>query len=113
MNPVVGFRGLHEKFEMDADPANAGVGRSLDHVMALKSTLENLNRYAEAVRKRMVAYLPSLDSVDLKAEDPTPLDDNQKLGGYLWGFLLDHLSHSSGQLGYIRGYSTGFGWFPI
>lgn len=112
MNPVVGFRGLHEKFEMDADPANAGVGRSLDQVMALKPTLENLNGYAEAVRKRTVAYLPSLDSVDLKAEDPTPLGDNQKLGGYLGGFLLDHLSHS-GQLGYIRGCSTGFGWFPI
>jgi hypothetical protein len=56
--------------------------------------------------------LPSLDSADLEEEAPTILGDNRKLADYLAGFLLDHFHHS-GHIGYLRGYISGVGWFPM
>ncbi len=104
--------GWHEKFGMEAEPQNAGVGHTLDQVTTLKPKLETLKGYGEAVRSRTLAYLPKLDSADLEEEVPTILGDKRKLGDYLGGFLLDHLHHS-GHIGYLRGYISGFGWFPM
>ncbi|MFQ5912545.1 MAG: DinB family protein [Nitrospinota bacterium] len=100
------------KFGIDADPKNTGTGHSLEQVMALKPTLESLKGYAAAVRGKTSAYLKGLKPADLDAEVPTILGDTRRLGDYLGGFTLDYLHHS-GQVCYLRGYLTGFGWFPM
>ena len=100
------------KFGMEVDPKNTGTGHSLEQVMALKPTMEGLRGYAAAVREKTFAYLKGLRPADLDAEVPTILGDTKRLGDYLGGFLADHLHHS-GQVCYLRGYLTGFGWFPM
>ncbi|MFQ5693403.1 MAG: DinB family protein [Nitrospinota bacterium] len=104
--------GWHAKFGLEADPRDAGTGHSLDRVKALKPAIDALKGYAAAVREKTLAYLKRLKPADLDADVPTVLGDTRKLGDYLGGFLVDYLHHS-GQVFYVRGYISGFGWFPM
>lgn len=104
--------GWHQKFDMDANPAQLGMGDSLETVGAFQCSVANLQGYAEAVREKTLACLKALTPADLDRDlSPPGGGDARKVGAWLAVILLDHLHHS-GQVCYIRGYLTGKGWFP-
>lgn len=103
--------GWHDKFGMQADPGNIGLGHSLEQVMALKPTIEALQGYMAAVREKTLDVLTSLSADDLDRELPAPGGGTRKVGDFLGILMLDNFHHS-GQVCYVRGYLTGKGWFP-
>jgi len=103
--------GWHAKFDMEADPAQLGMGSSMDQVMALKPTVENLKGYSAAVREKTLAYLKTLSPADLDRDIPAPDGSTRKAGDFLGILMLDHFHHS-GQVCYLGGYLSGAGWFP-
>lgn len=100
----------HEKFGLPANPDQAGMGDSMEQVMALKPTIANLKGYAAAVREKTLACLKSLKPADLDRDLPAPGGGTRKAGDFLGILMLDHFHHS-GQVCYLRGYLTGKGWF--
>jgi uncharacterized damage-inducible protein DinB len=103
--------GWHSKFGMDADPAKIGIGDSMDQVMALKPTVENLKGYSSAVREKTLACLKTLTPSDLDRELPLPDGSMRKVGDFLGILMLDHFHHS-GQVCYLGGYVTDSRWLP-
>lgn len=102
----------HEKFGMPAEPHDAGVGHSLEQVMALQPTIAALQGYAAAVREKTLAVLPTLTPADLERELPFPTGGTEKVGNFLGILMIDQFHHS-GQVAYLRGYLTGKGWFAM
>jgi uncharacterized damage-inducible protein DinB len=103
--------GWHQKFGRDADSGDVGAGHSLEQVMALKPTVDNLRGYGAAVREKTLAGLKTLNPTDLDRELPAPGGGTRKVGDFLGIIMIDHFHHS-GQVCYLRGYLTGKGWFP-
>jgi uncharacterized damage-inducible protein DinB len=103
--------GWHAKFGMEADPALLGVGNSMEQVMALKPTVENLKGYAAAVREKTLACLKTMTPADLDRDIPAPDGSTRKAGDFLGILMLDHFHHS-GQVCYLGGYLTGSKWLP-
>lgn len=102
--------GWHDRFGLPPDPAQLGMGDSLDQVMALRPTLENLRGYAAAVREKTMACLQTITPDNLDRDISAPGGGTRKAGDALGILLLDHFHHS-GQVCYLRGYLTGKGWF--
>lgn len=100
----------HEKFGVPADPDQLGMRHSLDEVMALKPTIENLKGYSDAVREQTLACLQAVTAADLDREVANPSGGTRTVGEALGILVLDHFHHS-GQVTYLRGYLTGKGWF--
>ena len=99
----------HEKFDMDAEPKQIGFGDSLEQVMNLKFTKGDLIGYANAVRARTLPTLESLSAEDLEKET-TDIDGSAiKTAEYLGRVASDYHQHC-GQICYLRGFITGFGW---
>ncbi len=101
--------GWPEKFGASPDPAETGVGHTLEQVMALKPTRETLMDYYRATRKKTAACLAGLTDADLDRE----IDDFFGRGKVATGMLLgrffgDHVSHI-GQIVYLRGHFKGWG----
>ncbi|MYA95851.1 MAG: DinB family protein, partial [Nitrospinae bacterium] len=55
----------HEKFDMAPEPKQIGFGDSLEQVMRLKFTKQDVIGYANAVRARTTLLLESLSAEDL------------------------------------------------
>jgi hypothetical protein len=102
----------HAQFGMPAEPHDAGVGHSLEQVMAFQLTMAALQGYAAAVREKTLTVLPTLTPADLERELPFPAGGTRKVGDFLGILLIDQFHHS-GQIAYVRGYVTGKGWFPM
>ena len=100
-----------EKFGMDADADDRGIGHTMEQVAAFKPSKDNLLGYADAVRAKTLAVLQELTPDDLDRDLPAPGGTTRKAGDYLGILMLDHFHHS-GQIAYLRGYLTGKGWFP-
>ena len=60
----------HEKFGMEPNPGQMGFGDSLEQVMSLECTKENLLGYADAVRARASSVLESLSPEDMDKKSP-------------------------------------------
>ena len=103
--------GWHSKFGMDADPSKIGIGDSMDQVVALKPTVENLKGYAGAVREKTLSTLKTLNPSDLDRELPLPDGTMRKVGDFLGILMIDHFHHS-GQVCYLGGYVSGSRWLP-
>ena len=100
----------HEKFGMDANPQQIGFSDSPEQVRQLKFVKENLVGYAAAVRARTLSILQTLSPDDLEKEIPDILGGGAiKTGAYLGRMSVDNLQHG-GQICYLRGFITGFGW---
>ena len=102
----------HEKFGMEPNPGQMGFGDSLDQVMSLECTKENLLGYADAVRARAVSVLESLSPEDMDKEISATMGQTIKIGDYLGRVAADNIQHG-GQTCYLRGFITGFGWLPF
>ncbi|MFC1491255.1 DinB family protein [Nitrospinota bacterium] len=106
--------GWAEKCGADPAPENIGLGHSLETVHSLKFTEAVLKEYADAVREKTNAALKSLSPEDLEKEIPDFFPDQTIRTGEMLGraLMIDNFHHS-GQVCYLRGYYTGFGWLPF
>ena len=102
------------KLDAAPDPANIGLGIGPEAANAMKFTKDTLTAYAGAVRERTLAALKKLTPADLDKEIPDFLPDTMiKIGDLLArAVLVDNFQHI-GQICYLRGYHTGFGWLPF
>ena len=99
----------HEKFDMAPEAMQIGFGDSLEQVMNLKFTKQDLIGYANAVRARTSSVLESLSAEDLEKEMTDIGGNAAKTGEYLGRVASDYHQHC-GQICYLRGHITGFGW---
>src|SRR5215467_1181084 len=100
----------HDKFGMPAEPHDAGVGHSLEQVMALQPTIAALQGYATAVREKTLAVLPTLTPADLERELPFPTGGTEKVGNFrdcsrATGFI--QLAHDAVIQGFVAGLRLG------
>ena len=102
----------HEKFGMEPNPGQMGFGDSLEQVISLECKKENLLGYADAVRARASSVLKSLSPEDLDKEITATMGQTIKIGDYLGRVAADNIQHG-GQICYLRGFITGFGWLPF
>ncbi|MBT7856454.1 MAG: DinB family protein [Nitrospinaceae bacterium] len=106
--------GWGEKFGVDPAPNNIGLGHSLETVHAIKPSKAGLSEYAKAVREKTKAALKTISPEELDKEIPDFIPNQTIRAGVLLGraLLIDNVMHS-GQVMYLRGYYTGFGWLPF
>ncbi len=101
----------HEKFGMDPDPQDFGMGWSNEQVAAWQPPPKDvLMDYFEAVNTTAAKYLSSMTDADLGREitmtNPTmTLSARESLGILVW----DSIVHG-GQVAYLRGFYRGGGW---
>lgn len=102
------------KLGIDAAPDNIGFGQPPESALAMKFTKEGLAGYAKAVREKTKGALKTLSPEDMNKEVPDFLPDQTITVGAILGraILLDNFQHS-GQIAYLRGYHTGYGWLPF
>ena len=101
----------HEKFGMEPNPGQMGFGDSLEQVMSLECTKENLLGYADSVRARASSVLKTISSEDLDKKISATMGQTIEIGDYLGRVAADNIQHG-GQICYLRGFITGFGWLP-
>ena len=106
--------GWGEKFGFEAAPNDIGFGHPIDKVKSMQFNKDNLVSYAVAVREKTNKVLSSLSPADLDKEVPDFVPDQTISIGELIGraIMLDNFHHS-GQVCYLRGYYTGYGWLPF
>jgi len=104
--------GWHEKFGMDADSEEFGMGWSTEQVAQWsRPSRESLMGYYDAVNAAALDYISGLDAEGLARQVPAPgpagstMPVSDALGIMLW----DNIVHG-GQIAYIRGYFEGAGW---
>ncbi len=104
--------GWHEKFGMDPDPTDFGMGWSADRVTAWESPAKGvLVGYYEAVKTAVRDYIRPLAPPDLEKQIPFPAPPNTVSMGEAIGVLVyDNIVHG-GQIAYLRGYHRGMGWY--
>ena len=103
--------GWHEKFGMDADPDEFGIGWSAEQVANWPCPPRDvLMGYYDAVNDAARDYINGLDADGLARQVPaaapgTTMSVADALGILVW----DNIVHG-GQVAYIRGYFEGIGW---
>ncbi len=104
------WTGWHEKFGLPEAPDDTGVGHSLDQVLAIRPSRENLLGYFSAVRENTLALLEGLSDTDLDRmiEDVFPGRPQIPVGNLLGRFFADTTVHC-GQIFYVRGHIKGWG----
>ena len=101
--------GWHSKFGAEADPAQNGMGDTMEKVKTFQVTGDNLKGYAAAVREKTLACLQTLTPADLDRDLPLPDGGTRKAGDWLGILMIDHFHHS-GQVCYVSGYIKGGPW---
>lgn len=94
--------GWAERFGMGADPGNTGYGHSADQVAALRVEAEVLLAYHEAVHRRTVTYLNTIDVAELDRIIDVRWDPPVSVGVRLVSVIDDDMQHA-GQAAYVRG----------
>lgn len=103
--------GWHQKFNMDADPDDRGVGWTAEQVSAWNPPAKDVQvGYYRAVRAAAQQYISSLSAADLEVTRvippaPEPRSVAAALGQMTW----DAVAHG-GQIAYLRGLYQGMGW---
>ena len=104
--------GWHEKFGLDADPNNTGMGWDAEKVAAWQIPAKSLLvDYYEAVKTVARDYITALSPSDLERQVPFPaLPDTAPVSTVLGVLVFDNIVHG-GQIAYLKGYHKGMGWF--
>lgn len=103
--------GWHDKFGMDADPDEFGIGWSAEQVANWPCPPRDvLMGYYDAVNDAARVYINGLDPDGLSRQVPaaapgTTMSVADALGILVW----DNIVHG-GQVAYLRGYFEGMGW---
>ncbi len=104
------WSGWHEKFGLPEALDDTGVGHSLDQVLAIRPSRENLLGYFSDVREKTLALLEGLSDADLDREvdDFFPGRPRLPVGNLIGRFFGDTTVHC-GQIFYVRGHLKGWG----
>ena len=104
------WSGWHEKFGLPEAPDDTGVGYSLEKVLTIRPSRENLLGYFSAVRENTLALLEGLSDADLdrEVEDIFPGRPRLPAGNLIGRFFGDTTIHC-GQIFYVRGHLKGWG----
>ena len=103
--------GWHQKYGMDDDPEERGVGWTAEQVSSWQTPSKEVQLgYYEAVKAAAKEFISSLSSEELEAmivlpPRPEPRPVGAALGQVTW----DNISHG-GQIAYLRGLFIGIGW---
>ncbi len=101
-------QGWAEKFGMDAE--RNGQGDTLEQVAAFHPDRELLFGYVEAAHEATIERVGRLTPEKLQEEYPySPTGAPRKVWQGLTGTLNDFGQHA-GQIAYLRGLITGYGW---
>ena len=102
--------GWHEKFGMDADAEEFGMGWSAQKVADWPApSREVLMGYYNAVNDAARDYISGLDAAGLERQVPAPGGTTMSVGEALGILVWDNIVHG-GQIAYLRGYFEGLGW---
>lgn len=111
--PQVWIRdGWSQKYGMDDDPENRGVGWTAEQVAAMQppSAAVQLG-YFEAVKNSAKQYLESLSYADMEViRVILPAPDPRTVAAAVGQVTWDNVAHG-GQIAYIRGLRDGMGWY--
>ena len=103
--------GWAQKFGMDADPEDRGVGWTGEQVAAWKAPAKDVQLgYYQAVKEEAEKYISSLSDGDLQVVSvipPTP--EPRSVAAALGQMTWDAVAHG-GQIAYLRGLYQGMGW---
>lgn len=101
----------HEKFGMDENPDDFGMGWSNEQAAAWQSpTKEVLMEYFNSVNTTVAGYMRSMTEADLARVIPFPAPPATLAVGEALSILVwDNIVHG-GQVAYLRGYFRGTGW---
>ncbi|MCH8801066.1 MAG: DinB family protein [Chloroflexi bacterium] len=104
--------GWHEKFRMPADEEDRGVGWSASQVAQWRPPAKEVQlAHYEAVKNHAREFLANITTEELEREIvmnpvPEPRTVSVCMGQMVW----DTVAHG-GQIGYLRGFYRGRGWF--
>ena len=104
--------GWHEKFGMDDNPDEFGMGWSTQQVAEWSCpSREVLMGYYDAVNAAARSYIQGLDGEGLQRRVPAPgpAGSTMSVADALGILVWDNVVHG-GQIAYIRGYFGGSGW---
>ena len=103
--------GWHEKFGMDADPEDMGMGWSSEKVGAWQAPAKDvLVGYYDAVKSATNSFIQPLSPQELDKQIPFPaLPNTVSVAEALGVLVYDNVVHG-GQIAYLRGYYMGMGW---
>ena len=103
--------GWHEKFGMDADPDEFGIGWSAEQVANWPCPPRDvLMGYYDAVNDAARDYINGLDADGLARQVPAAAPGATMSVADALGILVwDNIVHG-GQVAYVRGYFEGMGW---
>lgn len=104
--------GWHEKFGMEAEPDEIGMGWSGQQVADWPApSRETLMGYYDAVNEAARDYISGLNADDLerRVTAPGPAGSTMAAGEALGILVWDNIVHG-GQVAYLRGYFEGLGW---
>ena len=104
--------GWHEKFHMEADADDFGMGWGPEKLAAWEPPSRDvLLGYFSAMNEVTRQYVGALSAEDLERQIPAPPPANSQSVGEVLGILVfDNCVHG-GQIAYLRGYYQGMGWF--
>ena len=104
--------GWHDKFGMESDPDEFGIGWSTQQVAEWPCpSREVLMGYYDAVNAAARSYIQGLDADGLQRRVPAPgpAGSTMSVADALGILVWDNVVHG-GQVAYIRGYFGGSGW---
>jgi hypothetical protein len=94
--------GWFERFALPLETSDTGYGHRPEDVAKVNATATLLGDYFEAVHEKTVAYLRTLDDVDLDRVIDRSWDPPVTIGIRLVSVIADDLQHV-GQAAYLRG----------
>ncbi|HZA22661.1 MAG TPA: DinB family protein [Dehalococcoidia bacterium] len=103
--------GWHQKFGMEPDPEDRGVGWTAEQVRAWKAPTKEVQLgYYQAVRARSRDFMSSLSYADLEEQKLIPpVTEPRTVAAALGQMTWDAVAHG-GQIAYLRGLYQGMGW---
>ena len=104
--------GWHERFGKPADPEYTGYGFTPEEAGTFTiPDLETVMGYKAAVREETVRFFKTCSDADFDREMKREVAGFKTMGGQLT-LLTSEITQHTGQIAYIRGIRTEFGWRP-
>ena len=103
--------GWHQRFGMDDDPEDRGVGWTAERVASWQPPDRSvLIGYYQAVRAAANGYLSSVADAELQEMKViSPVPEPRTVANALGQMVWDAVAHG-GQIAYLRGFYRGMGW---
>ncbi len=103
--------GWHQKFGMEADPDDRGVGWTAAQVSAWQAPAKDVQvGYYQAVKSAAQQFISSLSADELEVTKVIPpVAEPRSVAAALGQMTWDAVAHG-GQIAYLRGFYRGMGW---